>query len=311
MIYVEMSGRLGNQLFRYSFARLLQELYYPEETICLNFDRVDKVNKTDKSFYRAILDFNLRDNITVTSCKNTLLSKTSLLQKIKILPFYLKIKKIGERDIKKNIELTKKYSDRLSFTGVYWFRYGYFNPLISKSKNKIVLGNFESPRYLSLIRNQLLKEITPKYPARLENIKLLNIIKETNSICISIRRGDFIENNDVASFHNVCDKNYYIKAIRYMKENIENPTFIFFSDDIERAKKNFKDVNYFFERGDDPVWEKIRLMKLCKHFIISNSTFSWWSMFLSDNESKIVVSPKKWFNGIEQYDLLLDSFVKI
>ncbi|WGL39630.2 alpha-1,2-fucosyltransferase [Lactococcus cremoris] len=53
--------------------------------------------------------------------------------------------------------------------------------------------------------------------------------------------------------------------------------------------------DFMVEKEGNPVWEKLRLMSACKHYIIANSTFSWWCQFLSANPQKIVVGPKNWY----------------
>lgn len=79
------------------------------------------------------------------------------------------------------------------------------------------------------------------------------------------------------------------------------------------VKKNIPvDVPAYYESGLDPIWEKMRLMYSCKHFIISNSTFSWWAQFLGSWKDKVVISPDRWWNNPDWHSYLLrDSFVKV
>lgn len=88
-----------------------------------------------------------------------------------------------------------------------------------------------------------------------------------------------------------------------MQKKVNNPVFIFFSDDIEWCKGNFSSIKYelYFESGKDTLAEKISLMSSCKHFIISNSTFSWWAQWLGQNEKKIVISPKHWYKYHKEF----------
>ena len=83
----------------------------------------------------------------------------------------------------------------------------------------------------------------------------------TESICITIRRGDFVSNEEYKKNLYVCDEKYFYKSIDVIEKMVKNPVFFVFSDDIEWVKNNIKfPKNTIFETGDDPVWEKLRLM---------------------------------------------------
>ena len=110
----------------------------------------------------------------------------------------------------------------------------------------------------------------------------------------------------------MCDLPYFHKAIDIMKNRLNNPVFYLFSDDIDWAKSHLKneEINFVDEKTKD--YEQLRLMYNCKHFIMSNSTFSWWAQYLSENPDKIVIAPAKWMPyDTEKRDIYQDNWILI
>jgi hypothetical protein len=202
----------------------------------------------------------------------------------------------------------------LNKNGLYLQSDGY-TPIRACLKNDIIInGLYEAPQYFENIKNVLLEEITPKCPPLPENKPLYDIILQEQSVCVSVRRGDFLSRRFKSRF-NVCTEKYFYQAINEMKKIHPGCVFVFFSDDISWCIETFDslDAEKYFESGNDPVWEKLRLMYSCKHFIISNSTFSWWAQYLSRNEHKTVISPCRWRRNAKNFESPLneDFFIKI
>jgi hypothetical protein len=122
---------------------------------------------------------------------------------------------------------------------------------------------------------------------------------------------------DTNKLHGLCTPEYYRIAIDYIKNNVDNPSFYFFSDDIEWVEQhlNFKDVNatYIGHNKGEKAYEDMRLMQYCKHNIIANSSFSWWGAWLNSFPQKIVIAPKRWMNidGLNTDDLIPDSWIRL
>lgn len=181
-----------------------------------------------------------------------------------------------------------------------------------KISNVFVQGSFEHVRYFEGMRSVLCREFTPRHAPLPENAALYEAIAKGNSVCLAVRRGDFMTAENRKTFY-VCDLTYFQRAVDYMQAHVERPVFIVFSNDIEWVKANLKirgEVHY--ESGHDPVWETFRLMSSCRHFIISNSTLHWWAQWKGEAKDKIVVAPDRWYNaeGWTEH-LMLPSFVRI
>ena len=305
MIHIYIGGRLGNQLFQYAFVRMLQ-YHNPNEEVAWHWDRVLKRGEKEDGWENSLVYFNTVDTQNVSEPQLT------FIQKVCLKLYWLKYPYHGTREL--CIKYQRRWGKLLGKVGVYYNERGYFpfQNKISRKRNILIRGYFESPKYFAEIDHLLRKEIQPKFPLLQHNQSLMHTIEDTNSICVSIRRGDFVTDNNFRKRYYICDKRYIDRAIEYMQSNIQNPVFIFFSDDIEWVKKNLLcDAVCFYERGDDPVWEKLRLMYSCKHFIISNSTFSWWAQHLGQYEKKMVVAPAGWYNSPIQSDLYEENWIKI
>jgi hypothetical protein len=102
--------------------------------------------------------------------------------------------------------------------------------------------------------------------------------------------------------HDICDISYYKTAFNKIEQAIDNPTYFIFSDDIEWCIKNlqFDKPHYFIDHTHAHSSENLNfdnylnLMNRCKNFIIPNSTFAWWAVWLSNLTEGIIISPSKW-----------------
>ena len=73
-----------------------------------------------------------------------------------------------------------------------------------------------------------------------------------------------------------------------------------FSDDIPTTKHYFGNSVDYAEGNH--YMEDLYLMSQCQHFIIGNSSFSWWPAWLKDNPTKKIIAPKNWFGPVCKAD---------
>ena len=269
MIIIKLNGGLGNQLFQYSLGRKLS--IKNNDIFKLDLSGFTKDNPRSYSLGHFNIVENLAKKEDVAKFNKKGLSK--LFEKIK--PYY-----------KKSV---------IKYKG-----YDFDQNILKLSGNFYLDGYWQSEKYFQDIENTIRKEITLKEPLPSKYYELINAIKNSDSVSVHIRRGDYVANKKFSKIYNSLDEKYYQRAIKFIAERISDPRFFIFSDDIEWAKRNL-DIPYpkIFVSGENEMkdYEELILMSLCKHNIIANSSFGWWGAWLNKNPDKIVISPDKWFNN--------------
>lgn len=303
MIYTSFHERCGNQMFFYAISRKLGIMYEDNITFC---DKIlIKEHSKDKTFKNELENFNIIKCNYDHDADKPVFKYGNCIQKVMYI-LYLGVCRLPYCQRSQLYRRQTKLQPIINHFGIYDLIHG-FSPLgKTKMKNKFVNGNYEDAKWFDDIKDLLQKELTPKVVNE-KNRELINLIENNNSVCISIRRGDFL-NNENKGIRDICNKTYFDRAINYIQNSLENPVMFFFSDDIEWAKGIYGHLpNAYFEDGTDTVADKMFLMSSCKHFIVSNSTFSWWAQYLSKNYEKIVVSPDKWLRIPGYEHQLIDS----
>ena len=308
MIASYFSGRLGNQLFRYAYVRALWEERGRNDTLVFNFRRT--IGGDGDGFEDALQHFR---TLPYNTDNRSLVMHHGTWRQKALYARYRLVEKMMRMLSSKRDVLTDYCSALLARDMVIQGSGDNGLPAVWPTGERVfVNGFFENRAYFDHIRPILLKELQPRHAPLQDNAALYEAIAQRESVCVSVRRGDYLSAVYSKGFY-VCDEAYFQRAIDAIKKRVHDPLFVFFSDDIDWVRTHLKvPEGSLFERGDDPVWEKLRLMSSCKHFIISNSSFSWWAQYLGQHAEKLVVSPVRWFNEPSWTSHLIDdSFIKV
>ena len=286
---VNIMGGLGNQMFIYAFSLALKNKKKDRILYDISSYKYDNLRSYELDLFNLKLELATEEQIEKVRPKKTFLGKLRN-------SYYKRRWRFKDFKIVKMPAIEEYYSK--------------YNPNFFDCKTlRYYSCYFQNEKYFSDVEEDVRQAfIFPDFRENIEeNKKMLEKIKNSNSVFLHVRRGDY------KGINWVLDTNYYKKAVKYMKETLSNPVFFVFSDEIEEIDKTFlEDVNCVFmppiNKGKSS-WQDMCLMSNCKHAICANSSFSWWAAWLIDNKEKVVTAPSPWIMGND--DIICESWVKI
>lgn len=289
-IIVRLNGGMCNQMFEYAFGRGLSE----KLNCALYFDDSGVLENRKAHVKYALGDFNTKVQFASKEMISSVLTPR----------FYLR------RRLYKVFRIPFSYAD----THLAEKSFGYDSDFEKITKSSYLEGLWQSPKYFENIADKIREEFRLKREDELKKHPLYGEISNSNSVAVHVRRGDYIKNRRYAKILYVCKEGYYRRAAEYMRSRVENPKFFVCSDDPTWVEQNLDLGGDFTLVKSKSHFEDFFLMQSCKHNIISNSTFSWWSAWLNTNPEKVVACPDRWFTAASKNDgtsIEPDDWVKI
>ncbi len=305
MIKMYFEGGLGNQMFQYTFGRYVQEYYHEEVGYDISKYRYDSGEIREFELHSFSM---CKDWVQLPITNNNLRKYDCvfLLYRLLTIP-YLLINRymVAHNRATVGDKMFQRLANLMGYYRRYYGDYYKFFPTINK--NKHFLGHWFRPDIVQKMDSVVRKELKVKVDAPEDVQRYLKQIQSCNSVGVHIRRGDYVALGMI-----VCDIDYYKQSMEKMSSLEEKPVFFVFSDDIEWVKENLKtNHNMVFVEGNHTAVEDMRLLYSCNHFIMSNSTFSWWGAYLGEYHDKKVITPRYWENEKVKSDMILDKWIDV
>jgi hypothetical protein len=164
---------------------------------------------------------------------------------------------------------------------------------------RVVSGYWQRPDYFGA--QEPLVRRTFQFP-KLSAQDELQVDASRPKVAIHVRRGDYANDPVARTSHLVCDAPWYRRAWETLRRELANCQALVFSDDPQWAREHLTlsgNVQYITGDPARPAWVDMARMSQCQHFVISNSTYSWWAAYLSDSPRKRVIAPRYWFPSVD------------
>ena len=291
MIYAELAGGLGNQMFIYAFARALG-LRCGEPVTLL--DRQDWRDGAPAHTVCALDALRLSPDVKILAEPGFAKAYLPVQNAAKTLMIkYEQRKGLLARDWNR---CERRCSPLLNLVGTHFATDGYVPVRRGPTRHFLAWGYFQGEAYFADCADAIRQELQAKDPPAAEESS--TIAAAPYPVAVHLRRGDYCKpENEILQ---VCTTAYYARAIAAVAAAHPDATLFVFSDDIPWARANLDTAGLpavYMPRGS--AVGDLALMQRCRGFVLSNSTYSWWAQYLAGPDRQ-VWAPDRWYAHTKQ-----------
>lgn len=285
MIITRLLGGLGNQMFQYAAGLALAEHRRTVLKLDVSWFREDPGYESHNRYALSCL------NITEQFATQTEIEQVRGVSRTRTERWSISLARA----------LRLYHYVRRHSTATNWHRppsFAFYPEFFQQPDFSYLDGMFQSERFFAPVADLLRLHFTFRYPPRLDVERVAEAIRSGPSAAIHFRRGDYARNPSFASEIGVLNLDYYHRAVALIRARSPKARIFVFSDEIDAVAREFTPAGpHEFVRCVRPwhAFDKIRLMSLCEHLVIANSTFSWWAAWLNPSPDKLVLAPDPWF----------------
>ncbi|HEY8241205.1 MAG TPA: alpha-1,2-fucosyltransferase, partial [Kiritimatiellia bacterium] len=194
------------------------------------------------------------------------------------------------------------------------YEIGPVKPGVLQARGDVYLdGYWQSEKYFADAGGVIRREFALKEPPGPEVEALAARIRSVPAVSVHVRRGDLAAATKKFQVYGPPLKpEYYEHCLREMAARVPGAHFFVFSDDAEWPRANLRfPWPMTFVPPNPRDFDDFRLMAMCRHHIIANSSFSWWAAWLADGADKIVFAPRHYVheNTLDTRDLIPDGWI--
>lgn len=206
----------------------------------------------------------------------------------------------------------------------------YDESIVSRAmKGRVSLeGSFQSEKYFDDCREDVRRALLTAVVREVrDQVASRHGIETVNNACaVHVRRGDYLKFSHL--YPQLTPEEYYLPAMDLMRGTHGVRKFVVVSDDVSWCRQHLNGSDVVFGHNTGGLHDRIMnssrhrtiagassaswhralqrygtlrtlrdmmLMAACRHHILANSSFSWWSSWLSEFPDRAVIAPREWF----------------